>query len=121
MKLLQALKRLRDLKNTVIVVEHDEETMKNSDFLIDLGPGAGKHGGELIVCGPPEKIKNCKNSLTIDYLYGKKEIAVPKQRLDFKAAKKIEIKGCKEHNLKKCISLYSAGAFYVCHRCIRLR
>jgi excinuclease ABC subunit A len=111
MKLIHTLKRLRDLKNTIIAVEHDEETMKHSDYLIDLGPGAGKHGGELIASGTPAQLKKKSKSLTLDYLYGKKEIEVPKTRLSFKKSEKIELKGCKEHNLKNASISIPLGLF----------
>ena len=76
-KLLNALKRLRDLGNTVIVVEHDEEAMLNSNHIIDLGPGAGTEGGKIIAAGTPDQIKENENSITGQYLSGKKYITVP--------------------------------------------
>lgn len=79
-KLLKTLKYLRDLGNTVLVVEHDEEAIEMADFIIDIGKGAGLHGGEIIALGTPQEIKNNKNSLTGDYLSGRKKIATPKKR-----------------------------------------
>ncbi len=98
-KLINTLKDLRDNGNTVIVVEHDAATMLAADYLIDIGPGAGDHGGEIIFVGAPKNILNCKNSLTGDYLAGRKQISSPKK---FRpgSGKFLEIVGAKEHNLK---------------------
>lgn len=98
-KLIETLKKLRDLGNTVIVVEHDEATMMAADHLIDVGPGAGILGGKIIYEGTPEKIKSCRNSLTGDYLSGRKKIS-PKNSYRVGNGKKIEIIGASEHNLK---------------------
>jgi excinuclease ABC subunit A len=101
-KLINTLERLRDLKNTVIVVEHDEETMRRADHVIDLGPGAGREGGEIVLEGPPVKFEKPNGrSLTAAFLSGKQSIPVPKERKDWKKAPFLEIKGCEEHNLKK--------------------
>lgn len=98
-KLIQTLKNLRDNGNTVIVVEHDEATMLAADYLVDIGPGAGEHGGEVLFTGAPEDIKNYSGSLTGSYLSGKKKIPLPKKaRPGF--GKKLEIIGACEHNLK---------------------
>ncbi|MCQ2476320.1 MAG: excinuclease ABC subunit UvrA [Clostridia bacterium] len=99
MKLLGTLKELRDIGNTLIVVEHDEETMLNADYIVDVGPGAGIHGGEIVCCGTPEEIMNCDNSITGQYLSGKKKIEVPKKRRKGNG-KKLVIKGACENNLK---------------------
>ncbi len=99
-KLIETLKRLRDLGNTVIVVEHDEQTMLESDYIIDIGPGAGKHGGEVVACGTASEVKKIKNSLTGQYLGGKLEIKCPKNYRRGNG-KKIEIIGANEFNLKK--------------------
>ena len=97
-KLINTLKRLRDLGNTVIVVEHDEETMRSADYLVDLGPGAGVHGGEVIFAGSPTEIGNCAESVTGQYLTGKKEIKLPeKHRTPFEY---LTLTGAKENNLK---------------------
>ena len=98
-KLLATLKRLRDLGNTVIVVEHDEDTMYAADMVIDIGPGAGVHGGNVIAQGTAEEIKNVPNSITGQYLSGRKKIPVPKKRRKAKPVS-ITIKGAKENNLK---------------------
>ena len=100
-KLLDTLEKLRDLKNTVLVVEHDEETMRRADYLIDLGPGAGRVGGEIVAAGDPRNYGVPERSLTAKYLSGALSIPVPKQRCEWKKAPVIEIKGCEEHNLKK--------------------
>lgn len=99
MKLLGTLKELRDIGNTLIVVEHDEETMLNADYIVDVGPGAGIHGGEIVCCGTPEEIMNCDNSITGQYLSGKKKIEVPEKRRKGNG-KKLVIKGACENNLK---------------------
>jgi excinuclease ABC subunit A len=98
-KLINTLHRLRDIGNTVIVVEHDEETIRNSDFIVDMGPGAGVHGGEIVAQGKLEEIMENKRSITGKYLSGKLCIDIPKQRrtpIDY-----ITINGAKENNLKK--------------------
>ena len=82
-RLLSTLTRLRDLGNTVLVVEHDEETIRTADYVIDMGPGAGEHGGHVVAAGPPEEIVRCEASLTGRYLAGKKEIPVPRERRRF--------------------------------------
>ena len=97
-KLLASLKGLRDLGNTLIVVEHDEDMMRAADFLVDIGPGAGEHGGEVVVAGTPEEVEACPESLTGQYLSGKKKIPVPEVRR--KPTGYITIKGAREHNLK---------------------
>ncbi|MCM1285302.1 MAG: excinuclease ABC subunit UvrA [Acetobacter sp.] len=98
-KLIGTLKHLRDLGNTLIVVEHDEDTMRNADYIVDIGPGAGIHGGELIAAGSFEDIVNCENSVTGAYLSGRKSIPVPEERRKGNG-KKITIYGAKENNLK---------------------
>jgi len=98
-KLIDALKRLRDLGNSIIVIEHDEETMRNSDFIVDIGPGAGIHGGEIVFSGKLEDIFNCGNSITGEYLSGKKFIPVPEKRRKGNG-NFIIIRGAREHNLK---------------------
>jgi len=98
-KLINALKRLRDLGNTIIVIEHDEETMRNSDFIVDIGPGAGIHGGEIVYSGNLNEIHKCSRSITGKYLAGKKFIPVPDKRRKGNS-KCITIKGAREHNLK---------------------
>lgn len=98
-KLLATLKRLRDLGNTVIVVEHDEDTMENADYIVDIGPRAGVHGGELVCSGKVEDIKKCARSITGQYLSGKKAIDVPKSRRTGNG-KCLTITGAAQNNLK---------------------
>ena len=98
-KLLATLKRLRDLGNTLIVVEHDEDTMRAADYLIDIGPGAGVHGGEVVCAGTPEEVARCERSITGQYLSGKKKIPVPAHRRTGNGHALV-IRGAAEHNLK---------------------
>ena len=98
-KLLQSLKNLRDLGNTLIVVEHDEDTMNSADFIVDVGVGAGVHGGEIICAGTVDEIKKCEKSVTGQYLSGKKKIDVPEKRRNGNG-KFLEIKGARQNNLK---------------------
>ncbi len=99
-KLLGTLRHLRDLGNTLIVVEHDEDTMRAADYLVDIGPGAGIHGGELIAAGTPEEVMACPRSVTGQYLSGKRRIPVPEKRRAGNG-KKLTIFGAQENNLKK--------------------
>ena len=98
-RLIESLKELRDIGNSVIVVEHDKETMLSADYLVDIGPGAGRHGGEVVFAGKPEEVKN-GHSITCDYLNGKRQIEVPKDRRKPLENKYLTIKGAKGHNLK---------------------
>ncbi len=98
-KLLKSLKELRDLGNTLIVVEHDEDTMREADFIVDVGPGAGIHGGEIVCAGTVDEIMKCKKSLTGQYLSGEKQIEVPENRRKGNG-KLLEIKGARQNNLK---------------------
>ena len=98
-RLIDSLLKMRDLGNTLIVVEHDTDTMLQADYLVDVGPGAGEHGGRIVACGTPEEVMQNTNSLTGDYLSGRKTIEVPKKRRKGNG-KYIEIKGAKENNLK---------------------
>ncbi len=98
-RLIATLKHLRDLGNTVIVVEHDEETIRTADFLLDIGPGAGIHGGKVIAAGTPDEVAASSESITGQYLLGKKTIAVPKKRRTGNG-KSLAIKGAREHNLR---------------------
>ncbi len=97
-KLLATLKHLRDIGNTLIVVEHDEDTMREADFLVDIGPGAGEHGGEVVAYGTAEDIMKCEDSITGQYLSGKMKIPVPKTRREPTGF--LKIKGARENNLK---------------------
>ena len=98
-KLLKSLKKMRDLGNTLIVVEHDEDTMRESDYIVDIGPKAGVHGGEIVFAGKPQDILNCKESVTGKYLSGELKIPVPKKRRKL-TDKYITIKNARENNLK---------------------
>ncbi|MDD6620786.1 MAG: excinuclease ABC subunit UvrA [Eubacteriales bacterium] len=98
-KLLATLKNLRDLGNTLIVVEHDEDTMRNADYIVDIGPGAGVHGGELVASGTVDDIIGCERSITGMYLSGKRSIPVPEKRRAGNG-KKLTVYGASEHNLK---------------------
>ena len=98
-RLIESLKELRDIGNSVIVVEHDKETMLNADYLVDIGPGAGRHGGEVVFAGTPAETKN-GHSITCDYLNGKRQIEVPKTRRKPLEGDFLTIKGAKGHNLK---------------------
>ena len=98
-KLISTLHRLRDLGNTLIVVEHDEETIRNADYIVDMGPGAGVHGGHVVAEGSPEEIMPNKRSLTGKYLSGELKIEVPEERR--KPVGYITVKGAEENNLKK--------------------
>ena len=99
-KLLNTLIQLRDLKNTVIVVEHDEETIRRADYVVDLGPGAGREGGEVVGLGDISKLNGSSRSLTGKYLSGALSITLPHVRNDYRKAKALIIKGCREHNLR---------------------
>ena len=109
-KLIRTLKKLRDLGNTVIVVEHDEETMRSADFLVDVGPKAGIHGGEIIYAGKPEDIGSCPESLTGQYLTGKRKIDVPTVRSKGNG-KTITVVGAAENNLKNLTVEFPLGTF----------
>ncbi len=98
-KLLKTLQHLRDIGNTLIVVEHDEETMNAADYIVDVGPGAGIHGGEIVCCGSVEDIKSCEKSITGQYLSGKKFIPVPEKRREGNG-KTLTVHGARENNLK---------------------
>jgi excinuclease ABC subunit A len=108
-RLIKTLIKLRDLGNTLIVVEHDEETILTADYVVDMGPGAGIHGGEIVAEGLPKDIIKNKNSLTGMYLSGKKEISVPKERR--KSTDYIAVNGCKENNLKNVTIKIPQGVF----------
>ncbi len=98
-KLLNSLKHLRDMGNTLIVVEHDEDTMREADYMVDVGPAAGVHGGEIVACGTPEEIMQCEKSITGAYLSGKMSIPTPKERRAGNGHI-LRIKGAAENNLK---------------------
>jgi len=110
-KLIETLRTLRDIGNTLIVVEHDEDMIRSADHVIDIGPGAGLHGGEVVAEGTPQQIEKNRKSLTGQYLSGKKKIDVPGKRR--KAQKYITVKGCKENNLKNIDVKIPIGLFTV--------
>ena len=109
-KLLGTLKELRDLGNTLIVVEHDEETMLSADYIVDVGPGAGIHGGEIVCAGTPQDIMNCEKSITGQYLSGRKKIPVPQERRKGNG-KFLEVKGAAENNLNNINVKIPLGEF----------
>ena len=99
-KLIQTMKNMRDLGNSLIVVEHDEETMMAADWIVDIGPGAGIHGGNVMASGTPQDVMKVEDSITGQYLAGKKLIPLPEKRRKGNGAF-IELRGVEEHNLKK--------------------
>lgn len=111
-KLIKSLQDIRDLGNSVLVVEHDEDTMRASDFIVDIGPRAGVHGGQVICAGTPEEVMNCKDSITGQYLSGNRKIEVPQKRRKGNGLF-IEVKGAKEHNLKNINVKFPLGKFNV--------
>ena len=108
-RLLQTLKHLRDIGNTVIVVEHDEDTMRQADYIVDIGPGAGVHGGEVVACGTAEEIMRNPNSLTGQFLSGARKIAVPAHRR--RPTGELLVRGAREHNLKNIDVRIPLGVF----------
>ena len=110
-RLLKTLKRLRDLGNTVIVVEHDEEAIRSADHLIDLGPGAGVHGGEVVAAGKPQAVIRSRKSLTAKYLRGDRTIEVPVERRPIEAGRRIRIDGASANNLDSISAEIPLGAF----------
>ncbi len=109
-QLIATLKRLRDLGNTVLVVEHDEETMLESDYIIDIGPGAGRHGGELVAAGTPQQVMRVERSVTGQYLSGKKTIPVPECRRPL-SDRWLTVRGCAENNLQHLDVSFPIGVF----------
>ena len=110
-RLIETLKRLRDLGNTVIVNEHDAETMENADLLVEIGPGAGEHGGQIVAMGTPEQIKKNPNSLTGKYLSGKKKVTVGHPERAKQVEGSLKILGASEHNLKNINVSFPLGQF----------
>ena len=110
-KLLETLKKLRDLGNTLLVVEHDEDTMYAADQIIDIGPGAGTHGGRVMAQGTAEEVKQVEESVTGQYLSGRKKIPVPKKRRKALKTKVIEVQGATENNLKNISVKFPIGVF----------
>ncbi|MBQ7661543.1 MAG: excinuclease ABC subunit UvrA [Clostridia bacterium] len=109
-KLIATLKQLRDLGNTVVVVEHDEDTMRAADYLVDIGPGAGIHGGQICAAGTPAQVAKNKNSITGDYLSGRRKIAVPRTRRPGNG-QFLTVRGAREHNLKNIDVTFPLGKF----------
>ena len=107
-RLLETLRRLRDLGNTVIVVEHDEEAIRAADYVVDLGPRAGAHGGEIVACGPPAKVLRSRRSLTADYLSGRRRIEIPTKRRRPEHA--LVVRGARGNNLKSIDARFPLGA-----------
>ncbi|AVQ45144.1 excinuclease ABC subunit UvrA [Clostridium botulinum] len=109
-RLIKTLKNLRDLGNTLVVVEHDEDTIREADYIVDIGPGAGEHGGEVVAAGTLEDITNTEKSITGQYIKGVRTISVPKERRKGEG-KYISIKGAKENNLKNVSAKFPIGLF----------
>ncbi len=109
-RLIDTLLRLRDLGNTVLVVEHDEDTIREADWIVDIGPGAGEHGGDVVYSGPVKGITKVKESITGQYLSGKKSVPVPKQRRQ-PGLEWLEVKGAREHNLRNIDVRIPLGCF----------
>jgi excinuclease ABC subunit A len=110
-RLIETLTRLRNLGNTLIVVEHDEETIRTADWIVDIGPGAGEHGGKVVVSGSYEDLIASKESITGAYLSGRKSIAIPKTRRPVDSKRKLVVKGAKENNLKEIDVEVPLGVF----------
>lgn len=111
-RLINTLKHLKSLGNTVVVVEHDEETIRSADYLLDIGPGAGMHGGEVVAAGSPKEVEKVEASLTAQYLKGTKKISIPKKRRTGNG-KSLVIKGAKENNLKNINATIPLGKLIV--------
>ncbi|OZG60014.1 excinuclease ABC, subunit A [Bifidobacterium lemurum] len=112
-RLIETLHHLRDLGNTLIVVEHDEETIKEADWLVDIGPGAGEHGGEVIYSGPAAHLTDATRSITGDYIAGRREIAVPEHRRKVRKTKTLKVVGARENNLKNLTVSFPLGVMTV--------
>ncbi len=110
-RLLETLTRLRDLGNTIIVVEHDEEAIREADYLIDMGPGAGVHGGEVVVSGLPAKVFQHPDSLTAQYITGRRFIDLPEQRRRPQKGRSLKVIGARENNLQDLTVEFPLGLF----------
>ena len=110
-RLITTLHHLRDLGNTLIVVEHDEDTIKNADWVIDIGPGAGEHGGEVIYSGPAKKLIDAPRSVTGDYIAGRRKIETPQSRRKVRKTKQLRVVGARENNLKDLTVNFPLGIF----------
>ncbi len=109
-KLLDTLRKLRDLGNTLIVVEHDEDTMRSADYIVDIGPGAGVHGGEIVCAGTPEEVCACEHSVTGQYLSGRRCIPLPAKRREGNG-RLLTVRGARENNLNNITASFKLGAF----------
>jgi excinuclease ABC subunit A len=110
-RLIETLVRLKDLGNTLIVVEHDEDTIRTADWVVDIGPGAGEHGGQVVVSGPLEELLASDDSITGAYLSGRRQIGVPQTRRQVDPARKVVVEGAKEHNLANVTVSFPLGCF----------
>lgn len=110
-RLLDTLRRLRDIGNTLIVVEHDEDTIRASDWVVDIGPGAGEHGGDVVVAGPVAELEANENSITGDYLAGRRQIPVPQTRRPRSSGAEVVVKGARAHNLVNIDVPFPLGVF----------
>jgi excinuclease ABC subunit A len=110
-RLIETLVRLRDLGNTLIVVEHDEDTIRTADWVVDIGPGAGEHGGQIVVSGPVEELLAHPDSITGHYLSGRREIAVPAERRPVDLTRTVVVEGAREHNLRNVTAEFPLGCF----------
>jgi excinuclease ABC subunit A len=110
-RLLETLKRLRDLGNTVIVVEHDEDAIRSADYVVDMGPGAGVHGGHVVACGTPEDVMRAPDSLTGQYLTGMRQIPIPARRRKGKRRKTLTVRGARANNLQSIDASLPLGTF----------
>ena len=110
-RLIETLHHLRDLGNTLIVVEHDQETIEKADWLVDIGPGAGEHGGEVVYSGPAAKLIEAPRSVTGDYIAGRRRIAVPETRRKARKTKQLKVVGARENNLKNLTISFPLGVF----------
>jgi excinuclease ABC subunit A len=110
-RLLETLIRLRDIGNTLIVVEHDEDTIRAADWVVDIGPGAGEHGGQVVVTGTVEDLLGSESSMTGAYLSGRREIPVPPQRRKRQRGRELVVKGAREHNLRDVDVAFPLGVF----------
>ncbi|WP_101429723.1 excinuclease ABC subunit UvrA [Bifidobacterium pseudolongum] len=108
-RLIDTLHHLRDLGNTLIVVEHDEDTIRNADWLVDIGPGAGEHGGEVVYSGPADHLVDAPRSITGDYIAGRRRIEVPKKRRKTRKTKQLTVVGARENNLKDLTVRFPLG------------
>src|SRR5690606_36541132 len=108
-RLLDTLRRLRDIGNTLIVVEHDEDTIRASDWVVDIGPGAGEHGGDVVVSGTVQELLDCTGSATGDYLAGRRRIEVPQVRRQLARGRELVVRGARENNLKGIDAAFPLG------------